>query len=87
MNGVTLLIPTLILIHQHLGYTLYMLIKRKRIIECNIFMRTKSTDLYSRCIDCSKYAKISLTVCRLVQDCDKVNTGLHNFSGTLKYVM
>ena len=65
-----------------------MLVKRKRIIKCNIFRRTKSTDLYSRCIDCNKYAKISsLTVCRLVEDCDKVNTGLHNFSGTLKYVI
>lgn len=62
-----------------------MLIKRKRIIECNIFKRTKGTDILTRCTDCNKFLEI-LHICSLSTICDKVNKGLHSYSG-LKYVI
>lgn len=61
-----------------------MLIKRKRIIECNIFRRIKDTHLYSRCIDCKVYnssypnhhccSSIELSI-----HCDNINK-LHYFN-------
>lgn len=85
MNGVTLLMPTLILIHQNLGHTLYMLVKRKKVFNKYSFKREKRLDTFNRCVGCN--LRESHRNCKrdIIDLCDKANIGMHNYSGKLLY--